>query len=341
MREQAQAKQPDNYYSKKIFLIKLALIICLFFFLIDLGYKIINNINVINKNQCIVYKMLPTPGFILFENLVELPLVIFLSIYAGLCLQLLLSRLRLRIIHGPFQAFVVASLLPLCACSSASFITGVGKNLEPKTAIVFLLAAPLLSPLIIIISLNVLGIEYCMARITGAFLLSLSAGYLLNIFHPRLKDNIDSGFVCKSDKNCKQQSMNTYLNGFELFKKIIPFVLIGAVISIVIDFVLGNPIDTLGNVLQSVFSKVGFILLGIPLYICGGADILILKPLIHAGLPLGTAISFSFTAATVCVPSMIILGRLYGKKITIILISYLLLFSFVFGELVNLILAKI
>jgi hypothetical protein len=62
---------------KKIFLIKIIIIVCLCFAILDFGYKTINNINFANKQQCIVYRMLPRPGFILFENLVDLPVLIF------------------------------------------------------------------------------------------------------------------------------------------------------------------------------------------------------------------------------------------------------------------------
>jgi len=308
---------------------------CILFALLDFGYKTIYNITIANKQQCIVYKMFPKPGFILFENLVELPVTIFLSIFAGLFVQLFLSRLRINILNGPFRTFIAASLLPICACSSASLIAGMRKVFDTKNTIIFLITDPLLNPFIILMSLNILGIEYCLARIAGVFLLSFSAAYFINFVQPRIALTEERGLQCTRKNTCTPGSMNLYEKGMRIFRGIIPFVLLGAGLSITFEILLGDPLDAMKGFLQSYISRTGIILLGIPLYICGGADILILKPLIHTGLPFGTALSFSLTASSVCIPSLLMVGRLLGKKFVFILTVYIVTFSFVYGEFIN------
>jgi uncharacterized membrane protein YraQ (UPF0718 family) len=321
--------------SNKVIIIKIAIIVCIVFALADFAYKTINNINPANREQCIVYKMLPGPAFILFENLVELPVIIFLSIFSGLFLQRLFNRLRFPVFVGPLKTFFTASLLPICSCSSVSLLGGMGKIFNIKNTLIFFIAAPLLNPFIILMSVNILGVKYCLLRIMGAFLLSLSAGYLIHFIQPETKPADQTGPACIKEGACVEKKLNPYIKGMRIFKNLIPFFLFGAGLSIVFNLVLGNPFEVMKGILQSIFSKAGIVLLGIPLYICGGADILILKPLLHAGLPLGTALSFTLTAASVCIPSVLMIGRLLGKKIIISLIIYIVTFSFVYGELIN------
>jgi uncharacterized membrane protein YraQ (UPF0718 family) len=132
--------------------------------------------------------------------------------------------------------------------------------------------------------------------------------------------------------------MNLYLKGIQIFKNIIPFLLLGAGMNITFDLLLGNPLDVMKGILQSFVSRTGIILLGITLYVCGGADILILKPLLHAELPLAygsfflTYRSFSLYSFVNNDPSF------FWKKIIFVLTIYLAAFSFVFGEFLNFIL---
>ncbi len=322
--------------SNKVIIIKIALIVCIVFALSDFAYKTIQNINPTNREQCIVYKMLPGPAFILFENLVELPVIIFLSIFSGLFLQRLFYRLHFTVLGGPLRTFFTASLLPICSCSSVSLMGGMGKVFDVKNAVIFFIAAPLLNPFIILMAVNILGVKYCLLRITGAFVLSLSVGYLIHFIHPETEPVGQNRLSCSKKGVCVSEKSNTYIKGIHIFKNLIPFFLFGAVLSIVFSLVLGNPLDVMNKILQSVFSRAGIVLLGIPLYICGGADILILKPLLHAGLPLGTALSFSLAAASVCIPSLLMVGRLLGKKIIVLLTAYIVIFSFVYGEFINL-----
>jgi uncharacterized membrane protein YraQ (UPF0718 family) len=324
-----------NPDSNKTAIIKIVLIVCIVFVLSDFAYKTIRNINPTNREQCIVYQMLPRPAFILFENLVELPVIIFLSIFSGLFLQRLFNRLHFPILGSPLRTFFTASLLPICSCSSVSLVGGMGKICNIKNAVIFFIAAPLLNPFIILMSVNILGVKYCLLRIMGAFLLSLSAGYLIHFIQPETKPVDQTGPACTKEGVCVGEKLNPYIKGMRIFKNLIPFFLFGAGLSIIFSLVLGNPFDVMKGFLQSIFSKAGIVLLGIPLYICGGADILILKPLLHAGLPLGTALSFTLTAASVCIPSVSMIGRLLGKKIIITLIIYIVIFSFGYGELIN------
>jgi uncharacterized membrane protein YraQ (UPF0718 family) len=327
--------EPD---SKKVIIIKIALIVCMLFALSDFAYKTIRNITPADREQCIVYKMMRGPAFILFENLVELPGIIFLSIFSGLIIQRLFYRPRFLVLGGPLRTFLTASLLPICSCSSVSLVSGMAKVFDVKNAVIFFIAAPLLNPFIILMSANILGLNYCLLRITGAFVLSLSAGYLIHFINPKRKSFDQNGLRCTKRGACVSEKSNMYIKGLRIFKGLIPFFLFGAVLSTTFTLLVGSPLEVMKGILRSVYGRIGIILLGIPLYICGGADILLLKPLIHGGLPLGTALSFSLTAASVCIPSLLMLSRLLGKRTLLILTVYLTVFSFAYGELLNILL---
>ena len=79
------------------------------------------------------------------------------------------------------------------------------------------------------------------------------------------------------------------------------------------------------------------IIIGIPMYLCNGADILLLRPFMeHLSIPLGTAIAFSMTSTAICVTSTIILFKYIGKMLTLILIVNIFVITLILCVLINL-----
>jgi uncharacterized membrane protein YraQ (UPF0718 family) len=77
---------------------------------------------------------------------------------------------------------------------------------------------------------------------------------------------------------------------------------------------------------------------GIPLYLCSGQEVLLLKPLMDMGLPLGHAIAFTIATNGICLTSIALLVGAIGKKTTIWLTILFWAGSFVLGFLINLLL---
>ena len=74
---------------------------------------------------------------------------------------------------------------------------------------------------------------------------------------------------------------------------------------------------------------------GLPLYLCSGQEVLLLKPLMDMGLPLGHAIAFTISTNGICLTSIALLVGAIGKKTTIWLTALFWVGSFVLGYLTN------
>ncbi|MBW1891371.1 MAG: hypothetical protein JRI93_12820 [Deltaproteobacteria bacterium] len=71
------------------------------------------------------------------------------------------------------------------------------------------------------------------------------------------------------------------------------------------------------------------IIVGIPIYLCHGAEILLLRPLIHqGGFSDGAMIAFSLASTSICMTFLIILFRFLGKRPTVILLNLLMSVTF-------------
>jgi uncharacterized protein len=77
--------------------------------------------------------------------------------------------------------------------------------------------------------------------------------------------------------------------------------------------------------------------IGIPIYVCNGADVLLLKPLLaYTDLSLGAAMVFSLSSSVVCISSIVMLSKFLGKNVTMLLVGNIILITFILGWLINL-----
>ena len=82
----------------------------------------------------------------------------------------------------------------------------------------------------------------------------------------------------------------------------------------------------------------GVILAGIPLYFCNGAEVLILRPLIHhGGFSLGAAVAFSLTSTAICITSFVMILKFLGRKLTALLAVHIVVVALAISYLIDLI----
>lgn len=121
-----------------------------------------------------------------------------------------------------------------------------------------------------------------------------------------------------------------------MFRSIFPFILLAGAASIAFDLFgpkTGGFAIKYGNTLLGNFIVV---LLGIPVYLCNGADVLLLRPLLqHSEIYLGTAIAFSLTTTSLCISSIVLLSKFLGLKHTVVLTAYIGCLSLVFAQIIN------
>jgi uncharacterized protein len=309
----------------------------LLFVLADYIYKTYNGIQFHTRGRCIIYRNLPEWGFLIFESVFEFCLVTITGIFVSVIIEKIFNKYRKWYPHNPFTAFVYASLFPLCGCSAVFFIKGMRTKLNTRTIITFVLASPLLSPYIIFLSFGLLGIKYTLLRITTAFIVTVFTGYLIEFFeNKQLTKKIEFEKLAGDKKNCEIKNDNIYQKTISIFLKLLPYLAVASVVSVILNIYKPLSVLEVSAFMGKLPGIITMMAIGFPLYLCNGADIIFLQPLLNvAGLPLGTAIAFSVSSTSVCFTSIVISVKILGGKLTAIMLLSVFLITLLIGFSIN------
>ncbi len=316
----------------KIAAIKTALALFFLFLLSDFIYKTIQNINYLNRSKCFVYKFFPKVGFLFFEYFVELSILVFIGVFVATLLEKYFMRYKKFFPANPITAFIYASMLPVCACAAIPMLKTMQEKMKLRTLVTFLVAAPLLNPYIILLSVSALGVTYGILRVVASFILAVSAGYMLDFFHEKNTIKAENLNICNTSA-CMQNDI--YLKTCSIFKSIIPYLVIGGLIAIGIDLASSKAMSLASMINNSFFGNLMVVIIGIPFYFCNGTDVLLLKPLLCSGVSVGTGIAFSLTSTAICITSILLLFKFMGKRLTFLLIGHIIAVALLLSQTIN------
>jgi len=263
----------------------------------------------------------------------ELFPVIVVAVFLASWIEKLVTRKSLWLPRNTFQAALWATILPVCSCAAIPMAFSLRKSLPARAVFTFLLIAPVLNPFVLIFSYTVLGWKYTFFRILTAWILGFCSGIILEkltVFPPeKIKDEKANSFY--SFRESGSLLLSTWQNlGQVHFPLLSGIFLAGLVVRYL-------PVPFL----EVVFSqKVAGLFLttvaSIPLFLCSGQEIPLLKPFLQFGLPLGHAISFTLTGNGICLTSIPLLVSYFGRKTTFWIILLFFSGSFFLGWLINL-----
>jgi len=238
-------------------------------------------------------------------------------------------------------AGIFASLLPICSCAAVPFsysLMATGK-IRLRAVITFMMVVPVLNPFVIAFSQGVLGWRYTILRIVTIFALAMITGVLIEYFlGERTPDDIGAGcYFCKGCAKSgamKHDAKSVLDAAYNLMTFLAPYMIIG--IAIGAAFMVFMPPFIVGKYLSSKFIGLLLaVLIGLPLYLCSGEEVLILAPLMQMGLPMGHAIALTIAGNGICLSSIALLVPLFGKKATVAIIIAFLLGSLLIGLAIN------
>ena len=307
--------------------------------ILDTIYRMYHGISYLTREKCILYSTLPDWLFLIYEYFVELLLVVIVAIFAATVVEKYSSRLIKFIPKNSMTAFLYASLIPMCSCGAIPFIRTMRGKLPFRAIITFVIAAPLLNPYIILLSTTVLGLQYAVLRCLCSLILAVISGYIVEFFFNRMAHQ-ETGIMegCNPLGNCSIKKACVFDETYLVLKKILPFILVAGVFGIAIEVLTPSAFLKNLDLSNNLIGTVMVILIGVPIYFCNGADVLFLQPLLtFSNLPLGTAIAFSLTSTSVCITSLVLLVRFIGKKLTLILLSCIMIITLLLSLGVHLI----
>lgn len=235
--------------------------------------------------------------------------------------------------HKRLQNIIGAALgaiTPFCSCSTIPILVGLFKSGAPfGGTISFLIASPVLNPMIIILFLKFFGLKATAIYFVFTFIFSTLIGSLLEkmgmekeIKNVTLQGSGHDEITFDKVKGSKAERHKTVFkfaakDTFGLFVKVIPFLLFGAGVGAFIygfvpqEFIVkyAGP----GNVLAVPTAAV----IGVPMYVRTETMIPIAKALNASGMSIGAIMALVIGGAGASIPEVTLLNTIFKKKMVI------------------------
>ncbi len=244
-------------------------------------------------------------------------------------------------LFGIVPACILGIISPLCMYGTIPIAASFAKKGMREDYIAsFCMASMLLNPQLIIYSMA-LGNKMVVIRIVCCIFCGIVAGLLVYIFYH--KNNKKYFDFSKFDEKVKSRDTDNnifirYLkNVFRNIKATGPYFFIGIILSSLLQ--IHVPEDMMINLFggNKAWGVLMAATIGVPLYVCGGGTIPLLRDWLRRGMSMGAATSFMITGPATKITNLGALKICLGLKNFLIYIIYILIFSLLSGVIVNLI----
>ena len=271
----------------------------------------------------------------------------------GMAIGSLVSVFAKDRIHGLFagmqkKKWGVLGIVPACLLGIASPLCMYGtipiaasfrkQGMREDWLAAFMMASILLNPQLIIYS-AALGATALIVRVATCFLCGVCAGLLIHIFY-KGKEFFD--FKDFSDRESHDTHPNLLirylLNLWRNVKATGLYFIFGILLSALFQRYV--PQDMMVNVFggNAAWGVLMAATIGVPLYACGGGTIPLLQNWLAEGMSLGSAAAFMITGPATKITNLGALKIVIGAKRFALYMVYVVLYSFLSGFLINLIL---
>ena len=242
-------------------------------------------------------------------------------------------------IMGIIPACLLGIASPLCMYGTIPIAASFSKQgMRHDWLAAFMMASILINPQLIIYS-AALGMTALTVRIVSCFLCGCAAGLLIWFFY-RTRPFFDfSGFEERAGRDTDPNLLLRYLkNLWRNVKATGLYFLSGILLSALFArYVPQNlMVDAFGG--NEAWGVLMAATIGVPLYACGGGTIPIIQEWLWQGMSLGSAAAFMLTGPSTKITNLGALKIVLGSKCFLLYLSFVILFSFLTGLMVNLIL---
>lgn len=256
------------------------------------------------------------------------------------------ERLSGRGIIGNIMAAGFGALTPFCACSTIPMTVGfLHAGVPFGSTMSFLIASPLLNPIIIGMLGAMVGIKAMVAYFIIAFFASVLFGFVFGkmgmqkyVKNVRLRNGHNKTDENKTAWPIKRKLREAFVSAWGSLRPIMGYLLIGVALGAGIygympqDFVLqiAGP--------DNMFAIPVAAILGIPLYIRAETAIPIGVALMAKGMSVGTVIALIIGGAGMAIPEMTMLASIFRHKLVATIVAVIFLTAVIAGYLFNVLL---
>lgn len=289
--------------------------------------------------------------FFLFEVPKVLMLLVLIIFVVGVIRSFFTPERTRRTLEGKslFTGNVLASMLgivtPFCSCSAIPLFLGfVESGIPLGVTFSFLIAAPMINEVAVILLFGMFGWKVATIYITTGLVVAITSGWVIGKLH--LEKYVESWvYEIKADHAENQENKIRFTDriesGYAAVKEIVGKVWIYIILGIAVGAAAHGYVPE--NFIASLMGKATWysvplsILIGVPLYSNAAGIIPIVSVLIEKGVPLGTALAFMMAVIGLSLPEMIILRKVLKLRLIGIFVGVVSTGIIIVGYLFNLI----
>ncbi|WP_426704494.1 permease [Staphylococcus shinii] len=272
-------------------------------------------------------------------------LFIVVSFIVSLIQQVVSEEKIKKLLSKPNKAvnyilgMVFGAVTPFCSCSTIPILAGLLNSKVPfGPAMSFLIASPLMNPLMIFMLWALLGWKVAIVYFVVLAIFSILTGLVfskMNLAESYKGVNVKGdGFFANKTGSRFKQALN---DAWAFLYPMLPYLFIGVFIGAFIYGFIPEEFITKyasGDGFISVFIAS---VIGIPMYIRPETMLPIAEALVSKGMSLGTVVALIIGGAGASIPEVVLLSKLFKKKFVISFIIAILVVAIVTGLIVNII----
>ncbi len=241
---------------------------------------------------------------------------------------------------GNLAAASFGAMTPFCSCSSIPIFMGFLKAHVPLgIAFSFLITSPLVNEVAFVIMGGLFGWKIALIYAITGILMGAVLGLILGKLNLEGEIKIQAGRIGDIPKH-KFEKLSGRIKyaakeAFELFKKLLPYVILGVGAGALIHGFVPDEFFT--NYIQkySAFSVPFAVILGVPIYAGCSALVPLIFSITVSGVPLGTSLAFMMGIAGLSLPEAIILKKVMKTKLLAIFFALVAIGIILIGYLFN------
>lgn len=272
-------------------------------------------------------------------------LFIVVSFIVSLIQQVVSEEKIKKLLSKPNKAvnyilgMIFGAVTPFCSCSTIPILAGLLNSKVPfGPAMSFLIASPLMNPLMIFMLWALLGWKVAVVYFVVLAIFSILTGLVfskMNLAESYKGVNVkgDGFFANKSGSRFKQ-ALN---DAWAFLYPMLPYLFIGVFIGAFIYGFIPEEFITKYASGDGFISVVIASVIGIPMYIRPETMLPIAEALVSKGMSLGTVVALIIGGAGASIPEVVLLSKLFKKKFVISFVIAILVVAIATGLIVNMI----
>jgi hypothetical protein len=238
---------------------------------------------------------------------------------------------------GNVAAAGLGAVTPFCSCSTVPVLAGLlGAGAPLGLSFSFLLASPIVNEIAAVLLLGLFGVEITAIYLVSALVAAIVGGVVIDTFDldhlvkdVRITTNdrtvaTDGGTASCSCSTPNVQATKTHRERVEtaaggawsFFEDTFPYLLLGMTLGALIHGTV--PASWLQQVAGHPLAVPLAALAGAPLYVSMAGMLGIAAPLVDQGVPIGTVVAFVVGGAGVSIPNLILLDKLFERKLLVV-----------------------